>query len=410
MKTRYRMSSAFRFAAFADDFTGGSDLASMLASQGISTVLVFGSRPVSLIASLSAQAVVACYKSRSIPAAEARALVRQAFASLAAPQWYFKYCSTFDSTPQGNIGPVLEEFLSLTGAPFTIAVPALPVNGRTQYQGHLFVHGVPLHESSLARHPLNPMSDSNLPRWLAQQCALPIGLVPLPQVRQGPAAIRAAFAAAPATKVFFLDAIDDSDLAHIAAATHDLPLLSGGSGLGAALPAHWPREAPPPLASSRPLAPRTLILSGSCSDATLAQLDELRRRGQPIHPLTAAGFDEAALFADLVSRQVAVLSSSTPTPAPGLAPQLEALFAQVARRAVAEWQVERLIVAGGETSGAVVSALDIPAARLVSSIAPGVPALLALGQRPLGLALKSGNFGNADFFTAAQFHLAEIRL
>jgi uncharacterized protein YgbK (DUF1537 family) len=404
------MPAPFPFAAFADDFTGGADLASMIAGQGVSTVLVFGPRPAAFIASLHADALVACYKSRSVAPEAARAAARRAHAAIPARQWFFKYCSTFDSTPRGNIGPVLEEFLALTQSPFTIAVPALPINGRTQYHGHLFVNGVPLHESSLARHPLNPMSDANLPRWLARQTNLPIGLVPLLQVRQGPDAIRAAFSASPNTRVFFLDAIDDTDLVHIAAATHDLPLLSGGSGLGAMLPRHWPLSPPQAPATTRGLAPRALILSGSCSDATLGQLEALRLAGHPIHALSPSGYDESALQSDLAARHVAVLSSSSASPTPEAAEILEHLFGAVARRAVHDWQVERLIVAGGETSGAVVSALDIPAARLLSTIAPGVPALLALGERPLGLALKSGNFGGPDFFAAAQHHLAEIRL
>jgi 3-dehydrotetronate 4-kinase len=405
------------FAAIADDFTGGSDLASMIADEGVPTALIFGQRHPALLRGLNAQAMVACFKSRSVPAAEARAVALEAHAmlrTLQPRQYFFKYCSTFDSTPAGNIGPVLEELLALTQVPYTIAVPALPVNGRTQYLGHLFVNGAPLHESSLARHPINPMKDSNLLRWLGLQTKLPLGLIDLRTVRQGPLAIRAAFAAAPHTRVFFLDATEDSDLAAIAAATHDLPFLSGGSGIGAALPKHWPRAAQPPAAQARPLGPRTLILSGSCSDATLAQLERLRSPGVQIHALTPSGYDETALLEDLAKNNLAVLASSSSTPISGASHQFEKAFGAIARQAVEHWQVERLIVAGGETSGAVVSALDIPAARLVSTIAPGVPALLSIGakppaSKPLGLALKSGNFGGQDFFTEAQRHLEAIR-
>ncbi len=407
------MSSQLQFAAIADDFTGGSDLASMIANEGVPTALVFGLRDASLLQDLNAQAIVACFKSRSVPAEEARAIARAAHAMLQPLkpiQSFFKYCSTFDSTPAGNIGPVLEELLELAQAPFTIAVPVLPVNGRTQYLGHLFVNGAPLHESSLARHPINPMTDSNLLRWLALQTKLPLGLIDLHTVRQGPQAIRAAFAATPQTKVFFLDATEDSDLAAIAAATHDLPFLSGGSGIGAALPKHWPRVAPAPPAQSKPLGSRTLILSGSCSDATLAQLEQLRAQGVGIHSLTVDGYDKAALLADLTKNDLAVLASSSATPATGASHEFEEAFGAIALQAVQHWQVERLIVAGGETSGAVVSALDIPAATLVSTIAPGVPALLSLGSKPLGLALKSGNFGGLDFFTEAREHLEAIRI
>lgn len=399
------------FAAIADDFTGGSDLAGMIAATGIPTALVFGIRHPQLLTSLNAHAIVACFKSRSVPAAEARATARAAHAMLSAlnpRQIFFKYCSTFDSTPQGNIGPVLEELLALTQATYTIAVPALPVNGRTQYLGHLFVNGVPLHESSLARHPLNPMTDSNLVRWLALQTNLPIGLVDLHTVRRGPEAIRAALK--PEHRIYFIDATEDADLAAIAAATHDLPFLSGGSGIGAALPKHWPTTQQSKTDSTRPLGPRTLILSGSCSEATLAQLDVLRFKRRKVHILTTNGFDEAALQSDLNSSSLAILASSSAQPTSGAAAFFEQSFGAIAQRAVQDWQVERIIVAGGETSGAVVSALDIPAARIVSSIAPGVPALLAMHPKPLGLALKSGNFGGPNFFTQAQAHLDSIRL
>lgn len=407
------MSGQLAFAAIADDFTGGSDLASMIASQGVSTALVFGLRDASLLESLNAQAIVACFKSRSIPAPEARAIARAAHDMLAAlhpRQFFFKYCSTFDSTPAGNIGPVLEELLALTQAPYTIAVPALPVNGRTQCLGHLFVNGVLLQESSLARHPINPMTDSNLPRWLARQTRLPIGLVELPTVRRGPAAIRQALAENSNAVIHFIDAIEDADLDAIAAATHDLPLLSGGSGIGAALAKHWPQAPDNTLPSNTPLGQRTLILCGSCSDATLAQLRHLNDTGVPIHRLTLASYDEAAIQASLEESKLTVLASSSAQPTPEAASYFEHTFSAIAQRAVQDWGVERLIVAGGETSGAVVTALDIPAATIVSTIAPGVPALLTQGPKKLGLALKSGNFGGLDFFTQAQAHLDNIRL
>lgn len=407
------MSRPLAFAAIADDFTGGSDLASMIASQGVATALVFGLRDAGLLASLNAQAIVACFKSRSVPAPEARAIARAAHAMLATlhpRQFFFKYCSTFDSTPAGNIGPVLEELLALTQAPYTIAVPALPVNGRTQCLGHLFVNGVLLQESSLARHPINPMTDSNLPRWLARQTRLPIGLIELPIVRRGPAAIRQVLEQNTNAVIHFIDAIEDTDLDAIAAATHDLPLLSGGSGIGAALAKHWPQAIGNTVSSNKPLGPRTLILSGSCSDATLAQLRHLSDNGVPIHRLTRTTCDEVALQADLQHNNLAVLASSSAQTTPDAASYFEHYFGKLAQRAVQLWGVERLIVAGGETSGAVVSALDIPAAKITSIISPGVPALLTHGSKKLGLALKSGNFGSLEFFTEAQAHLDKIRL
>jgi uncharacterized protein YgbK (DUF1537 family) len=385
----------------------------MIAEQGAPTALVFGPQPPEVLEALRADAIVVCFKSRSVAAGEARTMAASGLAMLArlSPrQIFFKYCSTFDSTPAGNIGPAIEELLARTGAPFTVAVPALPVNGRTQYLGHLFVNGIPLHESSLARHPLNPMSDSNLLRWLGLQTSLSIGLVPLTIVRQGPQAIRRALHSQPGARVFFLDATEDGDLEAIAAAVHDLPFLTGGSGLGAALPRYWPPAEPFPEAGQRPLAPRALILSGSCSDATLSQLEELRATGQTIVPLSLAGFDKEAVMLSLDATGVAAIASSSTEHTPDAAAFFERNFGEIAQHGVDRWGVERIIVAGGETSGAVVSALKIPAARLVSQIAPGVPALLGLGSKPLGLALKSGNFGGPDFFEAAQEHLARIRV
>jgi uncharacterized protein YgbK (DUF1537 family) len=381
----------------------------MIASQGAPTALVFGSQEPAAIRDLNAQAVIACYKSRSVPAIEARRMASQCFqmlSPLGPEQWFFKYCSTFDSTPAGNIGPVTEEFLALTKAPFTVAIPALPVNGRTQFMGHLFVNGTPLHESSMARHPLNPMTDANLLRWLSQQTDLPLGLVDLNTVRQGPQAIRLAIAKDAKSKIFFLDATNEDDLANLAAALFDFPLLTGGSGIGAFLPKRWPSMHEEKSSVGSTLSGRTMILSGSCSSATLGQLEHLASQGYPVRSLQELDQVEN----DLAATRLTVISSSTAKPAEGQQHAIEAAFGSLAARALREWKVDKFIVAGGETSGAVVSALQVPAARIVSVIAPGVPALFAHQPRPLGLALKSGNFGGKDFFPAALEHLQQMEI
>jgi uncharacterized protein YgbK (DUF1537 family) len=397
--------------AIADDFTGGSDLAGMLHTAGASASMVFGLHPTLP----STDAVVVCLKSRSIPAIDARRLSRQAAELLLkhnAKQLYFKYCSTFDSTPAGNIGPVIEELLDLTGAPFTIAVPALPVNGRTQYLGHLFVNGVPLNESPLRHHPLNPMDDANLTRFFARQSNLPTTVVPLNTVRQGANAIRQALASLAPSTVAFIDCASDEDLIAIAAATQNLPFLTGGSGLGLYLPLHWQRTDE----HNQPMAKlpnrRALILSGSCSQATLEQLDHLRQANIAVHTLHPNGdFSQAALQANLEHHGLAVLASSAPAnQRHGDSSAFEHHFGNIARRAALEWDISQIIVAGGETSGAIVEALQVPSARITSVITPGVPALYATNPKPLGLALKSGNFGQPDFFLQAKQHLDRFSL
>jgi uncharacterized protein YgbK (DUF1537 family) len=402
---------ACRFAAIADDFTGGSDLASMLAEGGASVVLLFGI-PGEPLAVAAVDAYVLCLKSRSIPAAEARRMSRQAAEFLLAlepAQLQFKYCSTFDSTAKGNIGPVTEELLDRLDLRYTIAAPALPVNGRTQYLGHLFVNGRLLSESPMRDHPLNPMLDPDLVRHLQMQTRLPVGLIPLTVVRQGAEAVREAMARqqAAGVAISLVDAIEDSDLAVIAEASLDLRLITGGSGLGRPLPRLWGLK-PMALEARESVPRRTLIVSGSCSAATLEQLDQLRASGVPVRSLE----ERHRLSADLDARNVAAFSSSA---AAGqrlsiAGEEIEQRLAEVARIGVREWGVQQLIVAGGETSGAVVQALELRGARLAGSIAPGVPALVALKDKPYALALKSGNFGGPDFFLRAQDHLNRLAL
>jgi uncharacterized protein YgbK (DUF1537 family) len=397
-------------AAVADDFTGGSDLAGMLRERGVKTLLLFGVPENAAAWRGQYQAVVACLKTRAAEPAEAQ---RQAVAAAEAlqPLWprqlLFKYCSTFDSTPRGNIGPVTEALLTSTGANFTVHLPALPVNGRTQYLGHLFVHGELLSESPLRDHPLNPMTDANLVRWLRLQTRQAVGLLPLKDVR-GALRERAEELQASGVTMALVDAIENLDLDLAAEAFADLPLLCGGSGWGVALPAVWRRrgwlEEQETAGGAGDAGAPTAILAGSCSAMTLRQL-RLYSAPQFAVDVAALQRDREAELARLLAieaRPLVIRSSAEKSAQQdGAALEIEWLFGELARRLVAEKGISRLIVAGGETSGAVVSALGVTAAEVVRVIAPGVPALRTLGERPLRLVLKSGNFGGEDFFAKA---------
>jgi uncharacterized protein YgbK (DUF1537 family) len=405
----------------ADDFTGASDIANTLAKGGLSTVQFLGvpDQP----APQTCEAGVVALKGRSIPAAEAVKLSLEALHWLKAQgcsQIVFKYCSTFDSTPEGNIGPVGEALAEQLGVKGVVACPAFPEAGRTVYQGHLFVRDRLLNESGLEKHPLNPMTDPDLRRWLARQSTQPVGLVPWSVVRHGGAAISQALqdSAAKGECLTIVDAVSDEDLIAIAEGCAAAPLLTGGSGIALGLPRNFIRAG---LAKGggtafQGVAGPEAVLAGSCSSATLQQVDVHRRN----HPALAV--DGEAVMAgkvtveDLVAfvqqhrgQEPLVYSSATPEITNALQDRfgrevvsrhLEELFAETARRLV-EVGVCRLVLAGGETSGAIVSALDLKALAIGPEIDPGVPALTSTAGPPLALALKSGNFGAPDFFSRA---------
>jgi uncharacterized protein YgbK (DUF1537 family) len=415
----------------ADDFTGASDIANTIAKglpghSGLRTAQFLGvpKGPVPR----TIECGVVALKSRSIPAGEAVAQ------SLAALEWLlqqgcrqivFKYCSTFDSTPDGNIGPVGEALAKRLNVKGVVACPAFPRMGRTVYQGHLFVFDRLLNESGLQNHPLNPMTDPDIRRWLARQSTEPVGFVPWTIVQQGSGAIEEALAAAAGRgeALAIVDAITDADLVAIAAACRHAPLLTGGSGIAIGLPANFiaqglaSGQAPEIPVVSGPEA----ILAGSCSGATRAQIQN-HAQG---HPVLAISIDDVmagrTTAADLVAylreregRAPLVYSSGDPDLVAKaqsqygreqVAAALDALFARTAQELIAGG-VRRLVVAGGETSGAVVSALDMGALSIGPEIDPGVPVLVSGGDRPIALALKSGNFGAPDFFTKALRRLA----
>jgi uncharacterized protein YgbK (DUF1537 family) len=409
----------------ADDFTGGSDVANALvngaAGEGGLKVAQYFGLPQQRAAP-DIEAGVISLKFRSIPAGEA---VAEAMAALAwlrqqgCRQILYKYCSTFDSTPEGNIGPVGEALAAALGARGVVACPVFPRAGRTLFNGHLFVNGRLLNESGMQNHPLNPMTDPDLRRWLALQCQAPVGLVPQATVTEGPEAISSALAAAAdrGEVLVIADAISDADLLALGAALADAPLLTGGSGIAIGLPRNFIRRglATGGVAAAQSVPGPAAILAGSCSGATRSQI-KVHARSQPTLNIDAdavmAGTmtpaDAAAFVAGHRAGEPLVYSSAAPEAvadiqrrygAHAVASRLEAFFAELAQLLVAAG-VRRLVVAGGETSGAVAVALALPAVRIGPEVDPGVPLLYA-EDRPLALALKSGNFGGPDFFSKA---------
>jgi len=404
--------------AIADDLTGATDLALMLSRGGLKTIQTIGV-PAAGADLGGAEAVVVALKSRTIPAADAVAQslsAARALLAAGAQQLFFKYCSTFDSTDQGNIGPVADALLDLLGETRTIACPAFPENGRTVYKGYLFVGDVLLSESSMKDHPLTPMRDANLVRVLARQSRNPVSLIARDTVAAGADAIEARLAAT--TGIAIVDAIDETDLLAIGRAVRSLRLVTGGSGIALGLPDNFApntaRRAPGPVVA----APgRSVILAGSCSAATRRQVEVAIAAGTPalqLDPIAIA--DKSITVADAVDFVLAagdkpplVYSSADPTAVAAVQSRLgraaagavvEDFLAEVAARLL-ERGVTRFLVAGGETSGAVVGALKVGALDIGPEIDPGVPWTLARDGKPIALALKSGNFGAEDFFLKA---------
>jgi uncharacterized protein YgbK (DUF1537 family) len=410
--------------AVADDFTGATDLASTLVKAGMRTVQLLGvPRPGFPVP--DADAVIVALKSRSNPVAEA---VQQSLAALdwlrkaGTRQFYFKYCSTFDSTPQGNIGPVAEALCESLGTDFTVFNPSFPTNKRTVYQGYLFVGDVLLSESSMRHHPLTPMTDPSLVRVLQQQTRGKVGLVPAAVVEAGAEAVRAAITKLRADGVrhAVLDSLSDRHLAILGEACADLPLVTGGSGMAMGLPANFVRQGLLKTGQGMALpavAGHAAVLAGSCSAATQAQVANMKQTHDAfeIDPLSISrGEDVVGKALDwagprLGDRPILLYSTASPDAVSAVQSQLgrahagtlvEETLSQIAKGLVARG-VRRLVVAGGETSGAVVGALGVEGLMIGAEIDPGVPWTASLGEPRLALALKSGNFGTVDFFTKA---------
>ena len=416
--------------AVADDFTGATDLCNALVRRGMRTVQLIDV-PAPGMAAPDAEAVVVALKSRTIPAAEA---IDKSLAALAwlrasgARQILFKYCSTFDSTDAGNIGPVAEALMEALDTDFTLFCPAFPEAGRTIYKGYLFVGDVLLSESGMRDHPLTPMRDPSLVRVLQRQSRSRVGLVQQKSVAQGAAAIREAFAAL--RKDGFahaiVDAVADRDLEAIGEAAADFKLITGGSGIAIGLPENFRRRGllSGGAADSLPAIPgAAAVLSGSCSTATMAQVAYMKERAPcfAINPIAAAESgdvaDQALAWArPLLGDRPVLISATAPPEKVAEVQQLlgreragalvEDTLAAIAR-GLAAAGVRRFVVAGGETAGAVVQALGVTGLRIGRQIDPGVPWTASLGQPALALALKSGNFGAPDFFLRAFSVLSE---
>jgi uncharacterized protein YgbK (DUF1537 family) len=408
----------------ADDFTGATDLANTLVKAGMRTIQLLGV-PRAGLEVPDADCVIVALKSRSNPAAAA---VAMSLASLrwlqqaGARQFYFKYCSTFDSTDQGNIGPVADALCDALGADFTVFNPAFPTNKRTVYKGYLFVGDELLSESGMRHHPLTPMTDPSLVRVLQRQTRHKVGLVQYTTVVQGAQPVRDAFVALRrgGMRHAVLDSITDQHLTTLGEACADLKLVTGGSGMAMGLPANFVRAGllkPGQHYELPKVAGPTAVLAGSCSVATQGQVAHMKQTHETYevdpHAL-ASGRDVAAealawAAPRLSDKPILIYSTASPEQVKAVQEKhgreqagvmIERTLGTIAQGLVARG-VHRLVVAGGETSGAVVGALGVEGLYIGPEIDPGVPWTFSIGRPTLALALKSGNFGTPDFFTKA---------
>lgn len=419
--------SAF-FGCIADDYTGASDMASQLAEQGVRAVQLFGVPDAGTDIDPEAQAIIIGLKTRTeaVDTAVAKSLAALAYLQQAGcSRFYFKYCSTFDSTAAGNIGQVADALAGALNASPVIFCPAFPKNGRTVYLGHLFVHGALLSESSLATHPLTPMTDANLVRWLGQQTEQQVGLLPVDALDAGEADAQQALDAliASGRQRIVTDTLNEGHLGRLGALCADHALVTGGSALAPALVSAWRARGlmPGNVQSDVAIPEQTanaVILSGSCSEQANLQVATWQQQGGATYFLdpqqlmtTETAVAEALTWVRAQLKDGAVLVYAT-SPAgevaalqqrygrQALGHRIEQAFVDIAR-AVTQYDTGTLIVAGGETSGAVVAGLNLAALTVGPSIAPGVPWMFRYGEQPLSIALKSGNFGSADFYREA---------
>ena len=423
------MSQPLLIGCIADDFTGATDLANNLVRAGMRVVQTIGVPHAPLSAEVDA--VVVALKSRTIAPQDAIEQSLQALQWLqeqGAQQIYFKYCSTFDSTAQGNIGPVTEALMQALQTDFTIATPAFPDNGRTVFKGYLFVGDLLLNESGMQHHPLTPMTDANLVRVMQAQCKSKVGLLSHKTIAQGAEAIQQEIAnlQKQGVHVAVVDAVSNDDLMRLGPALKGMPLVTAGSGVAIGLPKNFGLT-PTPQASVLPKATGLqAVVSGSCSQATNRQVAHFKASGRPaflIDPLHLKGswqdlVQEALAWAQghLASGPVLVYSTATPESVQAVqcqmgveaaGHQVEQALAAIARGLV-QLGVHQLVVAGGETSGACVQALDIEQLQIGPQIDPGVPwchAHTTMGG--VHITLKSGNFGTDDFFTKAFSFLSQ---
>lgn len=429
--------------AVADDDTGAADLAGMLAERGMRAAVILDSASPQQLRTWAAQcdAVVIGTATRSIAKNEAYTRTRAAIETLRAlsPQRLgVKYCSTFDSTPEGNIGSSIDAALDATGDPFTIALPALPALGRTTYMGYHFVGGQLLSESSMRHHPLNPMSNSNLVAHLSTQTYRRVGLVSYADIQAGPNAIRTALHRLQTSgcAIALLDCVDDQQLHSIGEAICNLPLLSGSSAWAMVLPDIWRqngswRSSTATDLVAAPGGTGVLLISGSCSQATQSQISWAAQNGWHTFALDAIGLARRSFPVETVGQAAEILARGEPC--------LITTTQQSGREQVQEWAVQQrvsaveagerisrtlarlaaeilhrcmpagLIIAGGETSSAVMRTLKLGGLLIGPAIDPGVPLCISLAQPSLALVLKSGNFGADDFFRRAVQAVRSIR-
>ncbi|MCP2138499.1 uncharacterized protein YgbK (DUF1537 family) [Rhizobium sp. SLBN-94] len=412
------------FGAIADDFTGATDLAGLLARSGVAVSLRMGvpdTPPVD-----TAAIEIIALKCRTSPVEEAVAETKAALDWLqraGARRFFWKYCSTFDSTPTGNIGPVAEALMETLGTHQTIYCPAFPENGRAIFMGNLFVGEQPLAESPMKDHPLTPMRDSNLLRLLKPQVTLPVGLANRHVVAAGDWALRDRLAELHREGVahVVVDAVANTDLYTVAEACHEMVLLTGGSAVAMPLPEIWLKrgliERSGSSVGHQAEAGAAIVLSGSCSAMTNRQVASYLSNGHPgfrLDPLALAeeGVEEVFDWLSDQDAEKAPIIYATAAPAEVRAAQgklgaaragamIEATLAACAVKA-RELGFRRFVVAGGETSGAVTKALEIRQLKIGKEIAPGVPWCFAeTDRRPVAITLKSGNFGSEGFFTEA---------
>lgn len=417
-----------KLGCIADDYTGASDLANTLTRAGLRTVQMIGV-PADDLRLPEVDAVVVSLKSRSIEAgiAVTRSKVAEKWLrGRGARHVLFKICSTFDSTDQGNIGPVMDALRADCGERIVLVTPAFPETGRTVYQGNLFVGSVPLNESPLKDHPLNPMHDSNLVRVLARQSRTRIGLIDLAIVARGADAVRMRLAELSNQGVgaAIIDAVFDRDLETIGTVALDHRFSVGASGIGLGLAralaaASGGRTMASDAMSAEPVGGPAACLAGSCSQATLGQI----AKAEAVMPVLHLDPEQAVRGKDEVRRALAwagerlgkgallIASSATPERVVALQARhgrdaagraIEQAMADIAEGLV-QAGVRQLVIAGGETSGAVVDRLQIPGFLIGEEIASGVPVLRSVGARQgaMLLALKSGNFGGPEFFSDA---------
>ena len=415
-----------KLGCIADDFTGATDLANNLVRAGMRVVQTIGTPTGDLPAAELADvdAVVVALKSRTIPAADAVAESLTALAWLrahGAEQIYFKYCSTFDSTSAGNIGPVTDALMSALDTDFTVAVPAFPDTGRTVFKGHLFVGDELLSDSGMRNHPVTPMTDANLVRVLQAQTRAQVGLIDFATVARGESALRSRVRElrANGVRMAVVDAISNDDLVRMGPVLRDLPLITAGSGVAIGLPATWGIK---PSERAWELPPATglqAVVSGSCSVATNDQVRTFIADGGaafPLDPLRIGAGEDVVTAAlawargKVEDQPVLVYSTAEPRHVREVQGRLgtasgelvEATLAAIAAGLV-ELGVRQLVVAGGETAGAVVRALGLTRLQVGPQIDPGVPWCAAPlpGGGTLHVALKSGNFGTPDFFSTS---------